>query len=287
MHEQRLGRAADPGAPHLGVDDDLQRLVEIRRPIDIDMHDAFEMGEHRHARLTLNPLDQAFSPARHDHVERAAEALQHLADRLAGGEGRACNRSLRQTGFLQARDQAGVDRGRRAKTVGAAAQHHRIAALEAQRASVSGHIGPALVDNADDPERRRHALDNEAIGTGIGREHTPDRIGQGCDLLEAKRHRLDPSRIEREPVDQGRAQVLRAGVRAIEFIGGQNLAHAFAQNARARHERAIFLLRRRVGDLSRGDARLRPDFAHCSANLGFRLDNLNDRHKLPEPRPHS
>ena len=99
MHQQRLGRAADSGAPHLGVDDDLQRLVEIGRPIDVHMHDAFEMGEHRHARLALNPLDQALSAARHDDVERAAEALQHLADRLARGEGRARNRSLRQTGL--------------------------------------------------------------------------------------------------------------------------------------------------------------------------------------------
>ena len=111
MHEQGFGCAADPGSPHLGVDDDPQRLVEIHGTIDVDMHDAFEMGEHRHPRLTLNALDQALSSARHDHVERAVEALKHLAHRLAGGEGRACNRSLRQTSFLQARDQAGVDRG--------------------------------------------------------------------------------------------------------------------------------------------------------------------------------
>ena len=179
MHQQRLGRAADSGAPHLGVDDDPQRLVEIGRPIDVDVHDAFEMGEHRHARLALNPLDQAFSPARHDDVERAAEALEHLADRLPRGEGRARNRSLGQTGFLQARDQAALDGGRRANTIRAAAQHHSVAALEAERAGVGGHIGPALVDHADDAERRRHALDHEAVGAGEGREHPPDRIGQG------------------------------------------------------------------------------------------------------------
>ena len=228
MHQQRFGRAANSGSPHLGVDDDLQRLVEIRRPIDVDMHDAFEMGEHRDARLALNPLDQALSPARHDDVERAAEALKHLADRLAGGEGSARNRSLRQTGFLQARDQAGLDGGRRAKAVRAAAQHDGVAALEAKRAGVGGHIGAALVDHADDAERRRHALDNEAIGTGVGREHAPDRIGQGGDLLDPERHRLDPSRIEREPVDQRRAQVLRPSIRAIELIGGQNLARPLA-----------------------------------------------------------
>ena len=73
----------------------------------------------------------------------------------------------------------------------------------------------------------------------------------------------------------------RAGVPAIERVGGQNVVRAFAQDARASEKRAVLLLRRRVGDLPRGDARLRPDFAHCSANIGFRLDDLNDRHRLP------
>jgi hypothetical protein len=75
------------------------------------MHNPFEMGEHRDPRLTLNAFDKALSSARHDDVERTVETLKHLSDYLAGGEGRACNRSLRQTGFLQARDQAGVYRG--------------------------------------------------------------------------------------------------------------------------------------------------------------------------------
>ena len=99
MHQERLGRAADARAPHLGVDDDLERLVEIRRAVDVDMHNSLEMGEHRHARLALNPLDQALSAARHDHVKRAAKALQHLADGFARGEGGARNRRLRQSGL--------------------------------------------------------------------------------------------------------------------------------------------------------------------------------------------
>ena len=60
------------------------------------MHDAFEMREHRHARLALHPLDQALAAARHDDVERAAEAVEHLADRLARSERRARDRRLGQ-----------------------------------------------------------------------------------------------------------------------------------------------------------------------------------------------
>ena len=174
-----------------------------------------------------------------------------------------------------------MDRGGRAKTVGAAAQDNRIAALETKRASVGGDVRAALVDHADHAERRRHAFDDEAIGPGVGREHPPDRIGQGGDLFEPARDRLDPSLIEREPVDQRRAQVLGPSIRAVELIGGKNLVRAFAQNSRAGQERTILLLRRRVGDLPRGDARLRPDLAHCSANLGLRLEDLNDRHRIP------
>ena len=69
-----------------------------------------------------------------------------------------------------------------------------------------------------------------------------------------------------------------AGILAIEPIGGQNLARPFPQNTRASEEGAILLLRRRVGDLPRGDARRRPDFAHRGADICFGLDNLNYRH---------
>ncbi len=169
-----------------------------------------------------------------------------------------------------------MDGGRRAKTVRAAAQHHRIAALEAERAGVRGHIRPALVDDADDSERRRHALDDEAIGTGVPRQHPPDRVGQGGDLLEPARDRLDPRRIERQPVDQGRAQALGSRVRAIELISGQNFARALAQDSRGDGKRAVLPLRRRVGELTRSGARLHPDFAHRGANIGFRLEHLDD-----------
>ena len=131
-NQQRLGRAADAGAAHLRVDDEPHRLVEIGGRVDIDMHDAFEMREHRHARLALHALDQRLAAARHDHVERAAETRQHLPDRLARGERRARDRRFRQARLGEAGDETGVDRGGGVETVGAAAQHHGIAALQAQ-----------------------------------------------------------------------------------------------------------------------------------------------------------
>ena len=51
--------------------------------VDIDVADAFEMGEHRHARFLLHARDQALAAARHDHVDRAVEPGEHHADRGA------------------------------------------------------------------------------------------------------------------------------------------------------------------------------------------------------------
>ena len=41
----------------------------------------------------------------------------------------------------------------------AAAQDRGVAGLEAQRAGVGGHVGAALVDDADHAERHAHALE--------------------------------------------------------------------------------------------------------------------------------
>ena len=83
VDEQRLGRAAHAGAPHLGVEHDALGHVERSRLVDIDVADAFEVREHRHARFRLHARDQALAAARHDHVDGAVEAGQHQPDRGA------------------------------------------------------------------------------------------------------------------------------------------------------------------------------------------------------------
>ena len=72
VDQQRLGGAADAGAAHLRIDDDRDRLVEVGGAVDVDVHEAFEMGEDGHPRLALHALDQALAAARHDDVERSA-----------------------------------------------------------------------------------------------------------------------------------------------------------------------------------------------------------------------
>ena len=93
----------------------------------------------------------------------------------------------RQAGRLQPFDQAGMDRRRRIQRIRAAAQDHRIAGLEAERAGVGRHVGPALVDDADDAERRAHALDMQAVRPIPFGNHLADRIGEVGDGSERRR----------------------------------------------------------------------------------------------------
>ena len=131
IDQQRLGRAADAGAPQLGVQHDGLGHVERGRLVDVDVADAFEMREHRHARLALHARDQALAAARHDDVDLAVEAGEHHADRGAVAGRHQRDRRLRQVGFAQALGQRGVDRARRAMAVRAAAQDHGVAGFQA------------------------------------------------------------------------------------------------------------------------------------------------------------
>ena len=154
--------------------------------MDVDVADALEVGEDRHARLVLDAVDQALAAARHDHVDRAVEAGQHRADRGAvAGRHELDRRRPAGRRLGQALDQAAVDRAGRAERVGAAAQDRGVAGLEAERAGVGGDVRAALVDDADDAERRAHALDVEAVRAVPGGDDRADRIGQGGDLLDA------------------------------------------------------------------------------------------------------
>ena len=57
-----------------------------------------------------------------------------------------------------------MDRAAGVRALRAAAQDRGVAGLQAQRAGIGGHVGPALVDDADHTERHTHALDVESVG---------------------------------------------------------------------------------------------------------------------------
>ena len=100
--------------------------------------------------------------------------------------------------------------------LGAAAQDGGVAGLEAQTTRIAGHVGPALVDDADHAERHAHARDVEAIGTRPLRHDGADGIGQRGDILDAARHGLDARVVEREAIEHGGGQPL--GTRRLQVL---------------------------------------------------------------------
>ncbi len=152
------------------------------------MADAFQMREDGHARLALHALDQALAAARHDDVDRAVEAGQHGAHRGTVGGRHELDRMLGKTGRIEARDEAGVDGGGAAMRVGAAAQDDGVARLEAKPAGIGGDVGPALEDDADDAERRAHALDMQAVRPVPFGDDGADRVGKLGNRLQRLRH---------------------------------------------------------------------------------------------------
>ena len=132
VDQQRLGRAADAGAAHLGVDDDATRHGEVRRRMDIGVAEPVEMGEDRDARLRLHARDEALAAARHDDVERAVEAGEHGPDRGTVARRHELDRCSRKTGL----GEPGAQRlGDDAAAAELSEPPRRIAALPALRQS--------------------------------------------------------------------------------------------------------------------------------------------------------
>ena len=95
----------------------------------------------------------------------------------------------------------GVRRRRRA------AQHDRVARLQAQRGGVDRDVRPRLVDDGDDAERHAHLAHVEAVGQPLAVDDLADRVGQRGDVAHAVGDRRDAPRVERAA---GRAARRRA-----------------------------------------------------------------------------
>ena len=177
------------------------------------------MGEDRHPGLGLHPCHERLAAAWHQHVEVAAEPGQHLSDGVARPRRDERDRGLGQSGRAEPLDQAGVQRGRGMEAFRTAAQDRRIAGFEAERSRIGRDVRAALVDHADDAERRRHALDQKAVRPIETGQHAAHGIREFGDLLEAPGRGLDPLVVEGEPVEGGRRQVALAGFGEVAGIG--------------------------------------------------------------------
>ena len=199
VDQQSLGRAAHAGAPHLGVEHDLLGHLQRGRLVHIDVADAFQVREHRHARFRLHARDQALAAARNDDVDIAVEP------------GRASARPRRGRGSAPAGSRPRAGRPRASPWPSAATMARlvrrlsepprRIAALPDFRHSAPASavtFGPALVDDADDAERHPHPLDGHAVRPGPGFGNDADGILERAHGVDGGGDRLHPRGVERQ-----------------------------------------------------------------------------------------
>jgi hypothetical protein len=160
-----------------------------------------------------------------------------------------------------------MQRAVRVLALGAAAQDHGVAGFQAQRAGIRGHIGAALVDDADDAERHDHALDTQTVRPFPPFRHGTDGIRQGAHRLKARGDRLDARGIEAQPIQARGAQIACSRGRKIPRVGGKNAAALAAHRSRSRAERRVFL--RRAGARQQRGRRKRgaPEPLHHLAQL--------------------
>ena len=269
IDQQRLGRAADAGAAHLGVEHDRLRHLEIGGAIDIDMADAFEMREHRHARFVLHARDKALAAARHDHVDAAVKPAQHLADRGAVAGRHQLDRLFRQAGLAQALRPG--RRGSRAQERKLSEPPRRITALPALRHSAPASavtFGRLSKITPMTPSGVRTRSMFRPLGRSqLGDRRRPDR--RGCGDFDAVGHRLDARLRQRQPVEEGGRGTSGAGISDIVGIGGEN--------------------RSRMSSRSRAPSHRAPDFSapleQAPALARLRAPACKVAHQRPADRP--
>ena len=183
-----------PGPLRLGVHDDRLRRVEVGGRVDVDVAVARRGVDHGHggdrAQRGLQPLPAA----RDDQVDDAVLGGE-LGQLLAAAAGHERERALGQPGALGRLGRDAREHGVRVRRGRGAAQHDRVARLQAQRGGVDRHVGPRLVDHRDDAERDAHLADVEPVGQAEARR-SPRRPGRAARRSRARR-RPSPRRAPR------------------------------------------------------------------------------------------
>ena len=91
---------------------------------------------------------------------------------------------------------------------------HGVAALDAERGRLGGHVGAGLVDHQHHAERDAHLLHREAVGAASScRSPAPTGSGSAATSAMARGDAGEPLRVERQPVEEGGGLAGRAGRR--------------------------------------------------------------------------
>ena len=251
VHQQRLGRVAHAGTLDLRVVGNPPRHLEVGVLVHVHVAVARRRVHHGHRRHLLERGLQPAAAARDHQVDQAVGSRQ-LGELLAPAR-EQLDAALRQLGLGQRLAHERGERAVRALGVARAAQDDRVARLQAQRRAVDRHVRPRLVDHGDDAERHPQLAHLEAAAKHAAVDLLADRIGQRRDRVDARGHRLDPLRRERQPVAKRLGQPLCALVRQVRSVRGEHVVRALAQQCGEARQRRV-LRRRRTSRASTSDA---------------------------------
>ena len=204
VHQQRLGGVADADALGLGVQQDRdgdgevgasrrRRRARCRRPVSttgtVDSRTTVWMR-------SAPPRGTSTSTRPRACMSATAPSRPHASIDWTRAPGSRCaDERLRQD---VDDDLVARRRGR------AAAQDHRVAALERQARGVDGHVRAGLVDHADHAHRHAHLAHPQAVRQGLAAHDLADRVGQRGELAQGVGDRDDALGGQREPVEQAR-----------------------------------------------------------------------------------
>ncbi len=207
---------------------------------DVNVADAVQVLDHRHAGIAADALDQATATARHDHVD----VLGHGDHRANGGTVGGfdhLHHGGRQFGLGQTALDARGNRPVGMNRFGATAQDGRVAGLQAQARGIDGHVGPGFVDDPDHAQRHAHLADLNARRTEAHVADRTDRVRQCSDLTQADDHAVDARRGQFQTFQQCRLQTIGATGGQILLIGCSQLGTSGVQSIGSSLQGAVFL----------------------------------------------
>ena len=233
MHHERLGRVAHARALRLRVHDDLHRLVEVGRRVDVHVTIAVAVDDHRHLGVVADALNERGPTARDQAVDVVGE-LHHLGRGLVGGVLHEDDRILGQPVLDQRVAQHERDGDVRTERRRRPAQQRRVPRLDAQPGGVARDVGAVLVDDRHHPERHTRPHNLEPVRPAPAVEHFPDRIRERGDGAQPLRHRFQPGVGQAQPVERAVLHSARPRGLEVGVVGGPDLARALGQQVGGR-----------------------------------------------------
>ena len=198
MNQQRLGSVADRRSLYLGVERNVQGLLQIGGDVHIDMADAFTVTQNRDAALLRNELDKLLGAARNNQVDILVQRQQFhdVGARLQQMDG--VRRDRRE--MIETTPPGGYNRFIRADRFPAPFQNDGVSGFERQRSDLRHDIGPRLKHDPDHAERTGLLVKHQLIVQLRRGKPAAQGVRQTRDIPNASRHARDPALPNPKPL---------------------------------------------------------------------------------------